>query len=236
MLILRSVLDYSARETADMLGITVAAANSILQRARRAVRRQVPSRSQQQTVRDLGDERVRDLVSRYARAFEAADLDGLLALLDEDATWSMPPMPAWYRGREAIAAFLEGYPLRHTWRHLPARANGQPAVGCYVWNEHEGAYLAAALDVLTLEGDRIVAVMGFVDPRAVALCGLPARLPAGAAPRGRRRDRPHRGRAAGGVLLPLMSTGGVLVLAVRNAVYSYRRRRRGDRPRSRPGA
>jgi RNA polymerase sigma-70 factor, ECF subfamily len=181
VLILRSVLDYSAQETADMLGMSVAAANSVLQRARRAVRRQVPSRSQQQTVRDLGDERVRDLVTRYAQAFAAADIEGLLALLDEDATWAMPPMPAWYRGKEAIAAFLEGYPLRHTWRHLPARANGQPALGCYVWDEREGAYLATALDVLTLEDDRIVAVMGFVDPRAVAVCGLPDRLPADAA-------------------------------------------------------
>jgi RNA polymerase sigma-70 factor, ECF subfamily len=181
VLILRSVLDYSAQETADMLGISVAAANSILQRARRSVRRQVPGRSQQQTVRDLGDERVRDIVTRYAQAFETADIDGLLALMAEDATWSMPPMPAWYRGKEAIAAFLADYPLRHTWRHLPARANGQPALGCYAWNEREGAYLATALDVLTLEGDRIVAVVGFVTPRAVALCGLPDRLPADAA-------------------------------------------------------
>jgi RNA polymerase sigma-70 factor, ECF subfamily len=181
VLILRSVLDYSAHETADMLGMSVAAANSVLQRARRAVRRQVPSRSQQQTVRDLGDDRVRDLVTRYAQAFEAADIEGLLALLDEDATWAMPPMPGWYRGKEAIAAFLEGYPLRHTWRHLPARANGQPALGCYAWDEREGAYLATALDVLTLEDDRILAVMGFVDPRAVAVCGLPERLPADAA-------------------------------------------------------
>ena len=178
VLILRSVLDYSAQETADMLGISVAAANSSLQRARSAVRRQVPSRSQQRTVRDLGDDRVRDLVTRYAQAFEAADIEGLLALLTEDATWSMPPMPAWYRGHEAIAAFLHDYPLRQTWRHLPTRANGQPALGCYAWDEREGAYVAAALDVLTLDGDRIVAVMGFVDPRALALCDLPARLPA----------------------------------------------------------
>jgi RNA polymerase sigma-70 factor (ECF subfamily) len=184
VLILRSVLDYPAQETADMLGISVAAANSILQRARSTLRSQVPSRSQQATVRDLGDERVRDLVTRYARAIETADVDGLLALLSEDATWAMPPMPAWYRGKEAIRGFLLDYPLRHRWRHLPARANGQPALGCYAWDRREHAYLATALDVLTLDGDRITAVMGFVDPKAVALCGLPARLPAGTAPAG----------------------------------------------------
>jgi RNA polymerase sigma-70 factor (ECF subfamily) len=184
VLILRSVLDYPAQETADMLGISVAAANSTLQRARTTLRSQVPGRSQQATVRDLGDDRVRDLVTRYARALETADVDGLLALLDEDATWAMPPMPAWYRGKEAIRAFLVDYPLRHRWRHLPAQANGQPALGCYAWDPSEHAYLATALDVLTLDGDRIMAVMGFVDARAVALCGLPDRLPAGTPPAG----------------------------------------------------
>jgi RNA polymerase sigma-70 factor, ECF subfamily len=177
VLILRAVLDYSARETADMLGITVPAVNSALQRARAAIRRDVPSRSQQQTVRDLGDARVRDLVARYARAMETADLDALLDLLDEDATWSMPPMPRWYRGKEAIAGFLSGFAFRAAWRHVPTSANGQPAVGCYRWVEEEGAYVGEVVDVLTLAGDRIAAVTGFVDPRAVALCGLPARLP-----------------------------------------------------------
>jgi RNA polymerase sigma-70 factor (ECF subfamily) len=176
VLILRAVLDYSAQETADMLGITVPAVNSALQRARAAVRREVPGRSQQQTVRDLGDARVRDLVARYARAMETADLDGLLDLLDEDATWSMPPMPSWYRGKEAIAGFLSGFAFQHAWRHVPTSANGQPAVGCYRWVEEEGAWVGEVVDVLTLDGDRIVAVTGFVDPRAVALCGLLARL------------------------------------------------------------
>ncbi len=179
VLILRTVLDYPAQETADMLGISVAAANSSLQRARAAVRREVPGRTQRQTVRQLGDARVRDLVGRYTRALAAGDVDGLLDLLDEDATWSMPPMPAWYQGKEAIAGFLRDHAFRATWRHVVTRANGQPAVGCYRWDGGEGAWMAWALDVLTLDRDRIAAVTGFVDPRAVALCGLPARLPGG---------------------------------------------------------
>jgi RNA polymerase sigma-70 factor (ECF subfamily) len=182
VLILRAVLDYSAQETAGMLGISVAAVNSSLQRARAALRRDGPSRSQQQTVRDLGEARVRDLVARYARAMETADLDALLDLLDEDATWSMPPMPSWYRGKAAIAGFLSGFVFHHAWRHVPTSANGQPAVGCYRWVEEEGVFVGEALDVLTLGGDRIVAVTGFVDPGAVALCGLPARLPGPLAP------------------------------------------------------
>ena len=177
VLLLRTVLDYSAQETADMLGLTVAAVNSSLQRAREAVRREVPGPSQRQTVHDLGDERVRDLVARYARALAAGDVDGILALLDEDATWSMPPMPSWYRGKEAIARFLTDSVLHYSWRHVATSANGQPALGCYMWDEEEGAYVAGALDVLTFEGDRIVAVTGFLGPRGVALCGLPHRLP-----------------------------------------------------------
>lgn len=178
VLILRTVLAYPAQETADMLGLSVAAVNSSLQRARAAVRRQVPHRSQAATVREVGDRRVRDLVARYARALSSGDVDGLLALLDEDATWSMPPMPSWYRGREAIAGFLRGSVMRYPWRHLVTGANGQPALGCYRWDGREGAYVGEALDVLTLAGDRIVAVTGFLGTRGLALCGLPPRLPA----------------------------------------------------------
>jgi RNA polymerase sigma-70 factor, ECF subfamily len=178
VLILRAVLDYSAQETAAILGISVAAVNSSLQRARAAIKRDVPGRSQQATVRDLGDHRVRSLVERYARATEEGDVDALLELIDEDATWCMPPMPRWYRGKEAIAAFVSQIALRETWRHLVTSANGQPAVGCYRWDEREGAYIAHVLDVLTLSGDRIASVTAFVDQRAVTMCGLPERLAA----------------------------------------------------------
>jgi RNA polymerase sigma-70 factor, ECF subfamily len=132
-------------------------------------------------VRELGDAKVRDLVGRYARAMAAGDVDGVLDVLADDATWSMPPMPAWYRRKEAIAAFLRDHAFQTRWRHLDTWSNGQPALGCYGWDEGAGAWVAFALDVLTLDGDRIVAVTGFVDPRAVALCGLPDRLPGGAA-------------------------------------------------------
>ena len=181
VLVLRTVLDYPARETADMLGISVAAVNSSLQRARATLRRDVPGPTQAATVRQLGDAKVRDLVGRYARAMGAGDVDGVLAVLADDATWAMPPMPAWYQGKEAIAAFLRDYCFRVRWRHRATWCNGQPALGCYGWDEDAGAWVAYALDVLTLDGDRIVAVTGFVDPRAIALCGLPERLPGGAA-------------------------------------------------------
>jgi RNA polymerase sigma-70 factor, ECF subfamily len=178
VLILRTVLAYSARETADVLGLSVAAVNSALQRARSAVRGQTPGPSQQQVLRELGEQRVHALVRGYARAVEVGDIDALLALFHQDATWCMPPMPAWYEGRDAIAAFLTGYVLRDAWRHLVTTANGQPAVACYRWDDGSGAFVASVLDVLTIRDERIAAITAFVDPAAVVACGLPHRLPA----------------------------------------------------------
>jgi RNA polymerase sigma-70 factor (ECF subfamily) len=91
-------------------------------------------------------------------------VEEVVRLLTQDATWSMPPMPRWYRGREALVGFLTNQPLRERWRHLPARANGQLAVGCYMWDEERGCHPAAVLDVLTLRGDRIEQVTAFVAP------------------------------------------------------------------------
>jgi RNA polymerase sigma-70 factor, ECF subfamily len=178
VLILREVLGFSAREVADVLGTTTASANSALQRARDVVRRRVPAASQQATLRALGDDRLRELVNRYMRALENHDVDGLVALLTDDATWSMPPVPTWYRGLPAITAFLLEGPMRVRWRHVPAVVNGQQAVGCYEWDDEAGCYVGAVLDVLTLRDDRIAAVTAFLDPRVLAEVGLPERLPA----------------------------------------------------------
>jgi RNA polymerase sigma-70 factor, ECF subfamily len=164
VLILRAVLGFSAREVAEVLDTTVASVNSALQRARRTVDERLPDRSQQATLRAIGDERLREIVQDYTDALQQGDVDAVVAMLTEDAVWSMPPMPAWYRGREAVAAFLAEYPLRERWRHVPTRANGQVAVGCYIWQDERGSYVAAVLDVLALEGERISSVTGFVSP------------------------------------------------------------------------
>jgi len=156
------VLGFSAQETAEALDLTVSSANSALQRARKTVEERLPERGRQATLRELGDARIGELVARYSDAIERADLDALLALLAEDATWSMPPMPQWYQGREALSYFLAEYPLRQDWRHVPAHANGQAAVGCYMWHANRNAYVAEVVDVLTLEGERIAAVSAFL--------------------------------------------------------------------------
>jgi RNA polymerase sigma-70 factor (ECF subfamily) len=177
VLVLREVLGFSAREVADVLDTTVAAVNSALQRARKTIDERMPSLSQQATLRTLGDERTRAIVGDYVDALERGDVDAVVAMLTEDATWSMPPLPEWYAGHEAIVGFLERGPMLRRWRHLATRANGQLAVGCYMWRDDAGVYAAQVIDVLTLRGDRIAAVTSFVDPALFAAFGLPPEYP-----------------------------------------------------------
>ncbi|QYN34617.1 sigma-70 family RNA polymerase sigma factor [Pseudonocardia sp. DSM 110487] len=177
-LLLFEVLGYSAKEVADTLDTTPASVNSALQRARKVVHELRPVQSQQQTLRALGDTRLRELVTEYATALERGDADTLVSMLTADATWSMPPLPSWYRGAGPITDFLVELPLRHRWRHMPVRANGQQAVACYIWDEQAGAFVGRIIDVLTLRGDRIAAVTAFIDEGLFPHFGLPETLPA----------------------------------------------------------
>lgn len=132
--ILHDVLGFSAQEVAESLETTIASVNSALQRARKGVTERVPKQSQQATLRSLGDERQRQIVEKYIDAWDRDDVDAVVAMLTEDATWSMPPMATWYRGLEAVIGFLTEWPYRQRWRRVPARANGQVAVGSYIWD------------------------------------------------------------------------------------------------------
>jgi len=164
VLILREVLGFSAREVAESLETSVASVNSALQRARKAVDERVPDRSQQATLRSLGDDRVRELVESYMDAMRRGDVNAVVDMLAEDAAWSMPPLATWYRGTEQLTAFLSEGPLSGDWRwrHLPTSANGQAAVAAYAWQAGEGAHLPFALDVLTFEGTQIKEVTAFI--------------------------------------------------------------------------
>jgi RNA polymerase sigma-70 factor (ECF subfamily) len=178
VLILRDVLGFSAKEVAVILETTVASINSALHRARSASDRRLPDRSQQATVRSLGDARVRNLVERFVNAFEAGDVAAILALLAEDATFAMPPYPGWCRGREAIADswLMPGGPPPRM-RYLPTRANGQLALGVYLRDPRAGGYFPICLDVLAMEHDRISEVIAFRSPRSFARFDLPEELP-----------------------------------------------------------
>src|SRR6476660_3736832 len=96
VLILREVLGFSAKEAAETLDTTTASVNSALQRARATVQERLPERSQQQALQSLGDERLRELVDRYVRAWERADVETVVELLTEDAVFAMPPLGTWF--------------------------------------------------------------------------------------------------------------------------------------------
>ena len=134
VLILRDVLGYSARETAEILETTPISIDSALQRAHKTADHRLPSQSQQRTLRLLGDEELSRLVKRYIVAWEGNDVDAIVSMLAEDARIVMPPLPSWYDGRKKIGIFLRRYPLAgvRQWRLIPSSANGQPAVGVYV--------------------------------------------------------------------------------------------------------
>ncbi|MET7335285.1 sigma-70 family RNA polymerase sigma factor [Nonomuraea sp. NPDC005650] len=175
VLLLRDVLGYAAREVADLLDTTVAAVNSALQRARANLAGLLPPSTQRQTLDELGEAGSRELARRYAAAWEAGDVDAIVAMLAEDAKYSMPPLAAWFEGHDGIRGFLLGGPLKHRWRFLPARANGQLAFGTYMWDDKRAAYLPAGLDLLVVRDGRVAEVVAFLEA-GFADFGLPAEV------------------------------------------------------------
>jgi RNA polymerase sigma-70 factor, ECF subfamily len=163
-LVLREVLGFSAKEVADQLDTSVASVNSALQRARAAVEERVPEQTQQQTLRTLGDDQLRELVDRYVDAWERNDVEQFAAMLAEDATFAMPPLASWYRTREGIAQWARSWPLSGAWRWktIFTHANGQPALAFYAWNEEQQAYVPFALNVMSFRGSQIADVTAFV--------------------------------------------------------------------------
>ena len=172
-LILREVLGFPAAEVARQLNTSTAAVNSALQRARKAIGSAAPT--QQTVLRDLGDGGVDGIAARWADAWQAGDVNAIVAMLAHDARYSMPPVPQWYRGRDQIRAFLAGGPLRSSWRFLPTTANGQLAFGTYLWDDSAGAYVPGGLDVLTLREGYVAEIVAFLTADLTRF-GLPARI------------------------------------------------------------
>ncbi len=178
VLILRDVLGFSAREVASMLDASPAAVDSALQRAHATAEQRLPPRSQQATLRALGDERLSLLVGGYVDAWERGDVDALAMMLTKDARISMPPIPTWFEGRDAVATFLtkrvlgSGRPRRL----LPVSANGGPAFGQYVWDESRQCLLAHGINVLIFSGEHIAEVVAFLNPDLFTRFELPTEL------------------------------------------------------------
>jgi RNA polymerase sigma-70 factor, ECF subfamily len=178
VLILRDVLGFSARETAHVLETTPVAVDSALQRAHKAVDERLPSQSQQETLRIVGDGELSRLVERYVAAWERNDVDAVVSMLAEDARLVMPPLPTWVCGREQVAAFLRAYPLSgaRRWQLVPTSANCQPALATYRWDEQAAAFMPHSLSVLTLREDKIEEITAFLNPGPLSHLNLPASL------------------------------------------------------------
>jgi len=173
-IILRDVLGFHASEAARILDTSQESVTSALKRGRASLERHQRSSGQSQGVPLPGSAAERQLVERFARAFETADVDGVVAMLAEDAWLTMPPVPLEYCGREQAARFLTATAFRPGWtaRLIPARANGQPAFGFYARGPEHG-YRAVGLMVLTLSGGQISAMTRF-ESRLLPRFGLPA--------------------------------------------------------------
>jgi RNA polymerase sigma-70 factor, ECF subfamily len=121
---------------------------------------------------------MRQVVAAFSGALERGDADALVALLTEDVTWSMPPLPHWYHGLTAVRDFAVQVPLTScgSWRHLPITANGQPAAASYSRRESSGPYRPWSINVLTLRNDRIGTITSFLGAGHFQDFGLPAYL------------------------------------------------------------
>jgi RNA polymerase sigma-70 factor (ECF subfamily) len=176
VLVLRDVLGFRAAEVAEMLNTTEASVNSLLRRARAAFETRLPAAGRERAPLP-SSKRLQEVLGRFADAVEAGDIDGMVALLTDDAWLSMPPEPHEYQGPAAIGVFLRGREVsRGRMRLVPTRANGQPAFGCYLSSPQTEVARAYALFVLELEGDRISAITWFADSSVFPQFGLPRML------------------------------------------------------------
>lgn len=184
ILILSDVLDWRANEIAPLLEISVSAVNSALHRARATLAKNYHRDEREITQVSRTDTAINTLLERYMRVWETDDVAGLVALLKEDATLNMPPVPSWYQGRESIRALLIstafGSGVRHLWRLYPTEANDRPAFALYRANPEKGFYQAFGIQVLTLDASlpdtRIATVTSFHLPELVASFGFPPQM------------------------------------------------------------
>ena len=177
VVVLRDVHGFSAAEVADMLETTESSVNSALKRARAALSAELPGRRERAPL--PGSARERAVAGRFADAFESADIDTLVALLTDDARFSMPPETLVVHGRDAIGHFLATVPLGgrlDRFRLVATRANGQPAFAFYTRDPQCPIARAAGIMVLTLAGDRIAALTTFHDTSLFPHFGLPRTL------------------------------------------------------------
>jgi RNA polymerase sigma-70 factor (ECF subfamily) len=184
VLILRDVLDCRAGEVSQILELTVPAVNSALHRARVTLNKHYPAGTREAARPIPEDTATRLLLDRYVKAWETADVSGLVALLKEEASFTMPPVPSWYSGSAAIEAVLNAVvfsgPAPDRWRLLPTRANARPAFAVYQSGADGRQYLPFGIQVLTLDqhtrGVKIAGVTTFLNPALFSRFGFASKL------------------------------------------------------------
>jgi RNA polymerase sigma-70 factor (ECF subfamily) len=177
VLILRDVLGWSAKETAQTLDASTASVNSALQRARATLAGARDAAGRPHTT--AAARRERELLGRFMRAWESVDIDGLVALLAEDALMTMPPVPMAVHGAEAIGRFFATVPAGGRLdeiRLVPTAANGQPALAAYMLDAESGEHRGYGIMVLALDGEWIHGIVGFADMTLLGRFGLPTTL------------------------------------------------------------
>jgi len=178
VLLLRDVLGWSAIETAERLELSVAAANSALQRARATMRRHLPADRTDRRATDLS-ERERELLAGFIATHESGDAEAAVALMREDIRVTMPPYPWVYDGLAAVRTLVEGGTGPRgpgDWRLVPTRANRMPAAASYLREWGSAEHRAFKLDVLRVEEGRIAEITTFGSALFPAF-GLPPALP-----------------------------------------------------------
>ena len=175
-LILRDVVGFRAAEAAGMLECSVDTVNGLLKRARANLTRELPAGARERSPLP-GSARERDTVARFTDAYERGDVGAILALLTDDATLTMPPLPFVYQGRAATGNFLAAICASRRFKLVPTRANGQPAFGCYLRDDTAPIARAHGLLVLTLAGEHIAEITRFLDNSVLPRFGLPRVLP-----------------------------------------------------------
>jgi RNA polymerase sigma-70 factor, ECF subfamily len=180
ILIARDVLGWSAAESAALLDVSVAAANSALQRARATLRKHLPPHRQEWAPGTDPTQAERELLQRYVEANDQGDATAMVALLREDALFAMPPHPQWWVGREEIVAGWVsggfGSESFGAFRSVPTHANRQPAAACYLRRPGDSSYRAFALDVLRVEEGLVAEVIAFPLEPLLEPLGLPATM------------------------------------------------------------
>jgi RNA polymerase sigma-70 factor (TIGR02960 family) len=174
-LILCDVLDFPARQAAEMLDTTDQSVASALKRARATLARELPTPDQPAPAANSRTEH--ELLGRLVQAFEDSDVPAVVALMTDDVWIRMPPVPLEYQGRALAAQFFGTIAFRHgrRYRLVPARSNGQPAFGVYLLDPVTGVPHAFGLFVITLAGDRVSAITRF-DSAVFPRFGLPSSL------------------------------------------------------------